>query len=318
MSWQAALVRWAIRRKLSSGDGNQDLIFGVPRPAAAYSDDFVEKVRRTLTDATSSMPPPLRGSRIETEVSGPVRGEWIRGPKVADDTRRTILYFHGGGYFWGDLSAPRNMLSRLSLLTGARIFSVDYRLAPEHPVPAALEDALTAHAWLENDHKVEPAHLIVGGESAGGGLALTLLQALKKKNAPQPGAAFVYSPWADLSLSGDSIKSNSGSDIMITADSLDWAATLYLNGENAKTFPASPLFSDLSGLPPLLIQAGSTESLLDDATRLNDAIADASGRSTLEIWPNMHHVWQLHSFFLPEGRKALASTARFLETALTR
>ncbi len=314
MSWQAA---WAIRRKMRRGSPGGDDPFGVEGVSVLSQDAFVQKVRSALDETAASFPSPQRGTAIDHIDTGPVRGEWIAAPKVPRDAKRTILYCHGGGYFWGNLSAPRNMLARLSSLTNARVFSLDYRLAPEAPFPAAFDDAMAVYSWLIEDQRIDPGHLVVGGESAGGGLALSLLSALKENDQPVPGAAFLFSPWTDLTVSGASIETNAKNDAVVTGVDLRWSAKLFLNGKDARTALASPLFSNLSGLPPTLVQVGSTETLLDDSRRLAEAVRSVDGHCTLEIWPRMHHVWQLHSFFLPEGRRALANVAHFIDEALT-
>jgi len=316
MSWQAAIVRWAIRRKMRRSSPDGDDVFGVEGASVLSRDEFVQKVRNALDKAAMSFPSPKDGTLIDQIDTGSVRGEWIAAPKVPRDAKRTILYCHGGGYFWGNLSAPRNMLARLSSLANARIFSLDYRLAPEAPFPAAFDDAMAAYSWIIEDQRIDPGQLVVGGESAGGGLALSLLSALKENAQPVPGAAFLFSPWTDLTVSGASIETNAKNDAVVTGADLQWAAELFLSGEDARTTLASPLFSDLSGLPPILVQVGSTEALLDDSNRLGEAVQSAGGRCTLEIWPRMHHVWQLHSFFLPEGRRALENVANFIDDAL--
>lgn len=317
MSWQATIVRWAIRRKMRRGSPGGDDPFGVGGVSVLSTDAFVQKVRNALDEFAASFPEAMRGTSIDQIDTGRIRGEWIAAPKVPGGAKRAILYCHGGGYFWGNLSAPRNMLARLSSLTGARVFSLDYRLAPEAPFPAALDDAVAAYTWLIEDQGIDPGQLVVGGESAGGGLALSLLSALKENGQPAPGAAFLFSPWTDLTVSGASIETNAKNDAVVTGADLRWAAGLFLNGKDTQTALASPLFSDLSGLPPVLAQVGSTETLLDDSSRLADAVRRLDGRCTLEIWPHMHHVWQLHSFFLPEGRSALANVAHFIDEALT-
>lgn len=316
MSWQAAIVRWAIRRKMRRGSSTGESLFGVEGVSDLGTDAFVQKVRNALDELARSFPSPMNGTTTDRIDAGPVRGEWIAAPNVPREAARTILYCHGGGYFWGNLSAPRNMLARLSSLANARIFSLDYRLAPEAPCPAALEDAEAVYSWLVEDQHIDPGQLVVGGESAGGGLALALLSALKEKGRPGPGAAFLFSPWTDLTMSGHSIESNAKKDASVTGADLRWAADLFLNGQEARSALASPLFADLSGLPPTLVQVGSTEILLDDSKRLAEAIGSVDGHCTLEVWPRMHHVWQLHSFLLPEGRRALATVARFIDEAL--
>ena len=313
MSWQAAVVRWAIRRKMRRGPAVEDSLFGVARDADPNSDAFVATVRRALDRTVASLPAPMRGTAVDRIETGTVRGEWITAPSVPRDAKRVIPYCHGGAFFWGNLAAPRNMLARLSRLTGARVFSLDYRLAPEAPFPAALVDAAAAYAWLLEAQWYSPSQVIVGGESSGAGLVLSLLAALKGKTRVLPAAAFLFSPWTDLTLSGGSIETNAASDPVLSAADLRWAAGLYLNGTAPDSARASPLFATLAGLPPILLQTGSEEILLDDSRRLAETLQRHGGRCTLDVWPQMHHVWQLHSFFLPEGRRALTQVARFID-----
>ncbi len=316
MSWQAAIVRWAIRRRMCRGRPGGDDLFGVKGVSRLSTRAFVQEVRKALDELVASLPAPMRGTSVDHIDTGRVRGEWITAPKVPGDSMRSILYCHGGGYFWGNLSAPRNMLARLSSMVGARVFSLEYRLAPEAPVPAAFDDAMAAYSWLIEDQHTDPGQLVVGGDSAGGGLALSLVAALKEEGRPAPGAAFLFSPWTDLTVSGASIETNAKNDPVVTGAELRWAAQVYLNGTDGRTALASPLFSELSGLPSIFVQVGSTETLLDDSRRLADAVRRLDGRCILEIWPHMHHVWQLHSFLLPEGRSALANVAHFINEAL--
>lgn len=316
MSLQAALVRWVIRRKMRPGRGAAARIFGVEGVAELESAAAVRKVREALDASVASMPGPMRGTVVERVDDGPVHGEWIIAPKVAKDTERVIFYCHGGGYFWSSLSAPRNMLARLSRLANARVFSLDFRLAPEAPMPAALEDALAAYVWLLRDQNVEAGRLTVGGGSSGGGLTLALLAALKARGLPAPGAAFLMSPWTDMTLSGNSVEVNAGYDPVISAADLHWAAGLYLAGGAAANEVASPLFAGLSGLPNMIVQIGSNEILLDDSRRLEETLGGYDGGCNLQVWPGMHHLWQLHSFFLPEGREALGNIAWFIDKTI--
>jgi epsilon-lactone hydrolase len=315
MSWQAAIVRWAIKRKIRRVHSTGGDLFGVQNVFGAQDEKLVARLRDFLDGAVASIPLPMRGTSVDQIEAGRIRGEWITAPNVPKDVKRVIFYLHGGGYFWGNLPAFRNMLARISRLAGARVFSLDYRLAPENPFPAALDDALAAYFWLIEKQHIKSDQLILGGDSAGGGLALSLLCALKEKMEPLPGAVFLFSPWTDFTVGGASIASNEKTDYVLAGPDLRWAALNYLNGKYEAAAAASPLFADLSGLPPILIQVGSTEILLDDSRGLADAIRRHDGRCVLDIWPRMHHVWQLHSFFMPEGRRALADVANFINTA---
>lgn len=316
MSLQAAIVRWAIRKTMRRSWPESDNIFGVTGVSTLDAAACVEPVRRALDATAATLPGPMRGTTVERVDAGPVNGEWIAAPRISSDTRRVILYCHGGGYFWGNLRTLRNMLARLSKLAQARVFSLDYRLAPEAPFPAAIDDAEATFRWLIKDQKVDPGQIIVGGESAGGGLALSLLLRLARQNLELPSAAVLFSPWTDLTMSGASVLANATTDSVLGRTELYWAAELYLNGTDPRDPLASPLFASLGHLPPILLQVGSTEMLLDDSKRFADAVTAAGGRCTIEVWPKMHHVWQLHSYFLPEGRRALKNVADFIDDVL--
>lgn len=316
MSLQAAIVRWAIRKKLRRSWPERDNLFGVTGLSNIGAMACVEPVRRALDATAMTFPGPMRGTTVDRTDAGVVHGEWIAAPEIPRDTKRVILYCHGGGYFWGNLRVPRNMLARLSKLAQARVFSLDYRLAPEAPFPAALDDAEAAFRWLIEERAIDPEHIIVGGESAGGGLALSLLLRLIKRDAQLPAGAVLFSPWTDLTMSGVSVAANAATDPVLSRTELFWAAEVYLNGADAQDALVSPLFASMEHLPPILLQVGSTEMLLDDSKRFADAVMAAGGRCTLEVWPKMHHTWQLHSYFLPEGRQALNSVAAFIEDAL--
>jgi monoterpene epsilon-lactone hydrolase len=242
-----------------------------------------------------------------------IAAEWIESPGADCGV---ILYLHGGAYALGSIHTCRELVARLARATRMRGLAINYRLAPEHPFPAALEDATKAYAWLLAK-EVEPSRIIVAGDSAGGGLALAALVALRDAGKPLPAGAVCISPWTDLTLSGASIQSRAHVDCMLDADSLEMYAKLYA-GERDRTSPLiSPLFADLSDLPPLLIQVGTDEILLDDAMRCADRARQAGVDVTLEIWDGMFHVFQLVPF-LPETTKAVGHMAEFVSQNLNR
>jgi len=210
-------------------------------------------------------PGPVRGTLIEPLQADGVSGEWVMAP--VDHTGGTVLWFHGGSYLFGSPEQRRGPASRLSRTAGARVLGARYRLAPEHPFPAALDDALAVYRWLM-EARVDPGCLVIGGDSAGGGLAVAALVALRDAGDPLPAGAVLFSPWTDLALEGESITALAEIDDLLDVDSLRAAAELYLGGEDPHHPLASPLFADLSGLPPSFIQTGGAEILLDDSPAL--------------------------------------------------
>jgi acetyl esterase/lipase len=204
------------------------------------------------------------------------------------------------------------MVSYLAAKTGAWGATLEYRLAPEHPYPAAIEDANAAYRWLLAEQDVEPAKLVVGGDSSGGGLALATLASLRDDGYPLPAGALCFSPWVDLSLSAPSLTANAATDPQVSRARLAGMAARYLGGIDPRSPRVSPLFADLTGLPRLLIQVGGAEALLDDSVRLARAAADAGCEVDLEEWPNMIHVWQAFAPGLADGTAALERATRWL------
>jgi monoterpene epsilon-lactone hydrolase len=227
------------------------------------------------------------------------------------DREQIVFYLHGGAYAIGTAASSVGLASDLARRAGTRLVTVDYRLAPEHPQPAAIEDAVAAYRGLLNSG-VSPSRIAVAGESAGAGLAAAALVALKHAGLAQPTAAVLMSPWADLTLSGDSINTKATLDPALTPQGLARRAADYVGDTDAAAELVSPLFADLTGLPPLLIQAGSHEILLDDATRLAARAAAADVAVTLEITPGVPHVFQGFAAMLDEGDAALTRAGSFL------
>lgn len=255
------------------------------------------------------LPPPL-GAKFTPGIMGGIAGEWAESKQTRAGT---LLYFHGGGYFACSPQTHRSITGAYAV-RGLHVFSPDYRLAPENPFPAALDDGLAAYrAMLELG---TPASLAIGGDSAGGGLALAVLLAAKQAGLPMPACALVFSPWTDLAGTGASVVTNAARDAMLYAPKLLEAADIYLNGSDPKNPLASPLYGDFSGLPPLLIQVGAAEILLDDSTRLAERARAAGVEVDFTIWENLPHVWQVSQRFLPEARQALDQAASFAKTRL--
>jgi acetyl esterase/lipase len=231
------------------------------------------------------------------------------------DSRKAIMYLHGGAYAIGSAASSVALASDLARRAGTRLVSVDYRLAPEHPYPAAVEDAVAAYRGLL-DSGLSPTRTAIAGESAGAGLAAAILVALENEGLPRPSSTLLMSPWVDLTLSGDSITGKAAVDPALTPEGLRCRAADYLAGANATSGLISPIYADLSGLPPLLIQVGSHEILLSDATRLATRAADADVPVTLEVTPGVPHVFQAFADILDEGDAALNSGAAFLRSHL--
>jgi acetyl esterase/lipase len=253
-----------------------------------------------------SEPPLPRGARQQPGSLGGVAGEWVT---ASDKPTGTLLYLHGGGYFACSPVTHRAITGALAL-RGFRVFAAEYRLAPEHPYPAAVDDGLNVYKALLAQG-VSPLTTVIAGDSAGGGLVLAVLLAARAEGLPMPSSALLFSPWTDLAGTGDSLKSNLRRDPMLRGERIFEATAFYVNGADPKDPLISPLYGDLTGLPPLCIQVGDSEVLLDDSTRLA-ARANAAGvRVHLKIWKNVPHVWQLFQMFLPEARAALAEASAF-------
>jgi monoterpene epsilon-lactone hydrolase len=229
------------------------------------------------------------------------------------DSSSVILYFHGGVYVIGSAAASVPLVADLSRRTNAMVVTVDYRLAPEHPYPAAVEDARTAYEGLLSQG-VEPSRIAIAGESAGGGLAVALLLAIRDADLPMPSSAFLMSPYADLTLSGSTIEEKEDVDPLFTAEVLRLRVGAYVAGADPSDPFISPVFADLRGLPPMLIQGGSHEILLSDATRLAAKAAEDDVEVVLEVTPGVPHVFQGYAAFLEEGDAALNRAAAFLKT----
>ncbi len=231
------------------------------------------------------------------------------------DTGRVILYLHGGGYAIGSAALAVGLASDLARRAGVRLVSVDYRLAPEYPHPAAIDDAVAAYRGLLDDG-LAPSAIAMAGESAGAGLVVAALVALKAAGLPQPSSAVLMSPWVDLSLSGASITEKAAVDPVLTPDGLRRRVADYAPAGDPGDGAISPLFADLSGLPPLLVQVGSHEVLLDDATRLAARAAAADVAVTLEVTPGVPHVFQGFASSVDEADAALTSAGGFLRAHL--
>jgi monoterpene epsilon-lactone hydrolase len=247
--------------------------------------------------------------RCEPVNAGGVPAEWITAPGV--NTERVIYYLHGGGYAYGSINTHREMVSRLSRAASARVLIIDYRLAPENPFPAALDDSTAAYRWLLSVG-VNPTRLVIAGESAGGGLTVATLVALRDAGEPLPAAGICLSPWVDLECLGESMVTKGEIDPMATREGTLMLAKAYLRDTDPRTPLASPLYADLTGLPPLLIQVGTAEILFDDATRLADRARAAGVDVILEPWEDMIHMWHFFAAILREGQEAIDRIGEFI------
>lgn len=292
--------------------GTRCLLKGKPGPDASLA----ERRQRAAAAGRLVPHPPPGIERIAVDAVG-VAAEWVTAPVSRPD--RHILFLHGGGYVIGSPSLYRNLTWRLARAARARLLAVDYRLAPEHPFPAALDDAMAAYEWLLAEG-ADSERLTVIGDSAGGGLAFALvLRCRDEGRLPLPAAVAALSPWTDLALTGESLRRNAVADPFVDANGIPPIAKYYLADADPRHPYASPLYGDPTGLPPALIQVGGDEVLLDDATRMADRLRTAGCEVALEIWPRMPHVWHLFATVMPEARRAIARVGAFVRerTALT-
>ena len=253
------------------------------------------------------------GLSIEPWNAGGVPAQWFRAKNAHTDA--AMLYLHGGGYMVGSSTSHRHLIAALSEASGVAVLAPDYRLGPEHPFPAAVEDAVAAYQWLlQQPHP--PNRIVIAGDSAGGGLTVATMLALGDRRIALPAAGFCLSPWADLTNTAESYTTRSAADPVLTRERLDEMAAAYLQGQDARSPLASPIFADLAGLPPLLIQVGSDEVLFDDSIHL-EACAKAAGVEVrLEVWEEMIHVWHYFYPLLAEGREAIARIGEFVRTQI--
>ncbi len=268
----------------------------------------IEEARAALEALTVILPLP-EDVRYETVDAGGIPGEWVSAPGADPD--RLIYHLHGGAYCIGSINTHREMVSRIARAAAARALIIDYRLAPENPFPAAVEDATAAYRWLLSTG-VDPARIVIAGDSAGGGLTVATLVALRDAGEPLPAAAVCLSPWVDLEMLGESVTRNASTDPWFKREGLVLAGQAYLGGADPRTPLAAPLYADLTGLPPLLIQAGAAEMLLDNSTLLAEKAKAAGVDVTLEVWDEMIHVWQLFAAMLPEGQQAIDRIGEFV------
>ncbi|MGC2809755.1 MAG: alpha/beta hydrolase [Bradyrhizobium sp.] len=284
-------------------DAIRTLLGSKPRPVG-WSE------RRQRLDEVGSVWPVAADVKLEDVDCDGVRGEWSLAS--GSDASRVLMFFHGGGYCSGSIVSHRRMVTEAGRAARMRTLAIGYRLAPEHPYPAAHQDALTAWRFLRSQG-LPANHIAVGGDSAGGNLTVTLINALRAAGEDLPACAWLVSPWTDLTMSGSTLATKEAVDPLIHKGYLEELAEAYVPGTLDRKDPLiSPLFADLHGFPPTLIQVGSAETLLADAARFAAAASAADVDVRLEIWPHMIHAWPLWNAALEDGRRALAQAGDFI------
>jgi len=285
----------------------RDLLGSKPRPAGWAAR------RQRLDEIGSVWPVAADVTLTAVDIDG-IPGEWSTVP--GSNSSHVLLFLHGGGYCSGSIISHRRMASEAGRAAGVRTLAIGYRLAPENPFPAAFDDAVTAWHFLRRQG-IAAEHIAIGGDSAGGGLSLAVALKLHDINEELPACLWLVSPWTDLTMSGSTLITKDSVDPLIHKGYLRELADAYLGGDADRKDPrVSPLFANLTGMPPMLIQVGSAETLLDDAVRLAAAAGEADVPVTLEIWPQMIHAWHLWNARLEPGRRALGNAGRFMREHL--
>lgn len=304
MSIRASLTNLYFRHKVK------------PKPGTALDHLAVRHQMDKLVDPPRPVPAGISHTPVAANADKQLcPAEYLVADDRPADSQLTILYFHGGGYFFCSLASHRPTCSLLAKYAKARVLSVDYRLAPEHPCPAAIDDGL---AWYrELLESTDAKQIVFAGDSAGGGLAMSCLLAARDAGLPLPAAVTLYSPWVDLTCSGDSMQSLAEAEVIFAADSMRPCAELYLQGRDPKDPLASALYADLSGLPPLQVFASEHEILLSDSTRLQQAVEAAGGQCTLSLQRKLPHAWPT-MVYLPEAQKTLRESASFMRKQTAR
>jgi phosphinothricin tripeptide acetyl hydrolase len=267
--------------------------------------------RRSQYERAEKVFPVPADVKVET-VTAPARpAEWLTPPQARADA--VVLYLHGGGYVIGSPRSHRHLAAAIARAAGTRALLLDYRLAPEHPFPAAVDDAVAAYRWLLGQG-IAPARIVVAGDSAGGGLTVATLLALRERGLPPAAGGVCISPWVDLTCSGATYATKAAADPIVTRDGVAMMARAYIGDGDAKAPLVSPLYADLRGLPPLLVQVGSDEVLLDDALGLGERARAADVDVTVEEWPAMIHVWHWFLPMLDEAQRAIDTIGGFVRT----
>lgn len=271
----------------------------------------IEELRAGYNAAEWPMPDDTDLTPVD---AGGVPGEWV--VAAGANPAHRVLHFHGGGYVIGNIATHRDLAAAISHASGCAALIVDYRLAPENPFPAAVDDGLAAYRWMRANGPTGPAparSTAIVGDSAGGGLTLATMIAARDAGDPLPSAAVLISPWTDLTLSGASMQTRKTADPRLTHEILEVMASHYLGGHDRRSPLASPMFADLRSLPPLLMQVGDAEIILDDTTRTAQSAREAGVAVTEEVWPEMFHVWHHMWATLPEAQEAVDRLGSFLK-----
>ncbi len=300
MSWQNWVFSWILRKQFKTL---------AKKPFLSAND-----MRAHSAKWSKIMKPPKAWRIREVNIqSQDLKGEWIEPVDKyrREATSRVILYLHGGGYCFCSAATHRSIASALAVGVEARTFLPDYRLAPEHPFPAAIDDAVIAYGYLLAEG-VQPGRIVICGDSSGGGMALSTLFKLRDVDLPLPAGAVLFSPWTDLALTGASLATNEESDVMLTKIALETFSRYYLDGNLAEHHFASPLYGDFSGVPPLFIQTSDTEILLDDAVRVAEKASLTGVQVNFKIWSGLPHAWPTMTPYLPEAKAALKEATDFI------
>jgi acetyl esterase/lipase len=266
-------------------------------------------IRKEWDEVFSDVVPTVGAKSVPVDIGG-IKAEWISAPEAQQD--RAILYLHGGGYVLGSINSHRDVCERLSRAAKARVLAIEYRLAPEHPFPAAIEDAVAAYRWLVKQPGLSAKRVAIAGDSAGGGLSMSLLLALKQAGEPMPACATLMSPWVDLELTGDSMTSKGDEDPMIKKPMVAIMSSTYVPSGDLRNPLISPLKSDLAGFPPLMIHVGTREVLLDDSVRLAAQAKKAGVEVELKTWEGHVHVFQIFASGVKDGEASLQELGAFI------
>ncbi|MGD8317476.1 MAG: alpha/beta hydrolase [Myxococcales bacterium] len=281
----------------------------VLRRSSTLSTVMPVRIQRRVIDPPRPQTKPMREVDMQPLDAGGVSAEWFSQP--TSDPERVVLYLHGGGYSTGSINSHRDFLARLCISSGVRVLAADYRLAPEHPFPAQLEDAKRVYLWLLQEHAVHPDRVVIGGESAGAGLTLSTLVALRDEKLPLPAGGVLLSGWFDLDPRSTSMQFNRHYDFVTRLGVRAMAKRFAPRQEHTNPL-VSPVHADMRGLPPLLIQVGAAETLLDDSLVVAERARSAGVDVRLEVWPDMIHAWHIFAPMLEEGRRAIDRIGQFV------